>query len=194
MKRRQFIASAAMAGLPLQAGAQPASLPRIAYVSGRSLGTDGHLLQAFREGLKTTGYVDGQNVFVDVRWADGMFDRAPKLLAEAIAQNPKVIAAVGGNPVAVAAKAATSTIPVVFGAGADPVEIGLVKSLSRPEGNLTGITLWTSELDVKRLDLLREMVPHAHKVALLANPTNPGAVKEQQAMEAASGPLGMELV
>ncbi len=193
MKRRQFIASAALAGLPLRAGAQPSSLPRIAYVSGRSLGTDGHLLQAFREGLKTTGYVDGQNVFVDVRWADGMFDRAPKLFAEAIAQNPKVIAAVGGNPVAVAAKAATSTIPVVFGAGADPVEIGLVKSLSRPEGNLTGITLWTSELDVKRLDLLREMVPAAHKVALLTNPTNPGSVREQRAMEAASGPLGIEL-
>jgi ABC-type uncharacterized transport system substrate-binding protein len=194
MKRRCVLVGAVTAGLASRAAAQPASLPRIAYVSGRSLGTDGHLLQAFREGLKTTGYVDGQNVVIEVWWADGNFSRVPKLLEEAIARKPKVIAAVGGNPVGVAAKAATSTIPVVFSAGADPVEIGLVKSLSRPDGNLTGITLWASELDVKRLDLLREMVPGARKVALLTNPSNPGAVKEQQAMEAASGPLGMELM
>ncbi|HZP99453.1 MAG TPA: ABC transporter substrate-binding protein [Reyranella sp.] len=197
MNRRHLLALASgipvAAGLSSQVRAQPASLPRIAYVSGRSLGTDGHLLQAFRNGLKTQGFVDGQNVTMDVRWADGDFSKVPGLLKELIALKPTLIAALGGNPVGIAAKAATTTIPVVFGAGADPTQIGLVNSLNRPEGNLTGITLWAGELDVKRLDLLREMVPGVKKVALLTNPTNPGATKEQEAMEAASDPLGMKL-
>jgi putative ABC transport system substrate-binding protein len=194
MKRRQLLAAGLVAGASSsKAWAQPASLPRIAYVSGRSLGTDGHLLQAFRGGLKSQGFVDGQNVVIDVRWADGDFSKVPGLLKELIALKPQIIAAVGGNPVGVAAKQATSTIPVVFSAGADPVQIGLVSSLNRPEGNLTGITLWASELDVKRLDLLRELVPSIRNVALLTNPANPGAAKEQQAMEAASNPLGMKL-
>ncbi len=193
MKRRYLLAIGGATALPTASRAQPASLPRIAYVSGRSLGTDGHLLQAFREGLRTTGWIDGQNIVIEVRWANGDFSMVPALLKELMAMNPRLIAAVGGNPVGVAAKAATTTIPVVFSAGADPVEIGLVKSLNRPEGNLTGITLWASELDVKRLDLLREMVPKARKVALLTNPSNPGAIKEQKAMEAASGALGLEL-
>ncbi len=193
MRRRHLLATAVAAGVPVRGWAQPASLPRIGYVSGRSLGTDGHLLQAFRLGLKSEGFTDGQNVSMDVRWADGDFSKVPALLKELIALKPTVIAAVGGNPVGVAAKQATSTIPVVFSAGADPVQIGLVTSLNRPDGNLTGITLWASELDVKRLDLLRELVPHVRKVALFTNPTNPGAAKEQEAMEAASGPLGMTL-
>lgn len=193
MKRRYLLTASLAAGLPSTTRAQPASLPRIAYVSGRSLGTDGHLLQAFRQGLQSEGFIDGQNVVIDARWADGDFGKVPGFLKELIALKPKLIAAVGGNPVAVAAKQATSTIPVVFSAGADPTEIGLVSSLNRPEGNLTGITLWAGELDVKRLDLLREMVPGAKKVALLTNPTNPGADKERQAMEAASGPLGITL-
>ena len=193
MKRRHLLAGSLAAGLPSAGRAQPASLPRIAYVSGRSLGTDGHLLQAFRQGLKSQGFVDGQNVTIDVRWADGDFSKVPGLARELIALKPALIAAVGGNPVGTAVKKETSTIPIVFSAGADPVEIGLVSSLSRPEGNLTGITLWASELDVKRLDLLREMVPNTHRVALLTNPTNPGAAKEQKAMAEASGPLGMTL-
>src|SRR5690242_5537512 len=98
MKRRDLIAASLAFGISAKAAAQPASLPRIAYISGRSLGTDGHLLQAFREGLKSTGYVDGQNVVIDVRWADGDFSRVPKLLEQAIAQKPALIAAVGGNP------------------------------------------------------------------------------------------------
>jgi putative ABC transport system substrate-binding protein len=193
MNRRTLFTLAGIVALPTVARAQSGSLPRIAYVSGRSLVTDGHLLQAFNRGLKSQGFVDGQNVTIDVRWADGDFSKVPGLLRELMALEPTLIAAVGGNPVAVAAKAATSTLPVVFGAGADPTQIGLVSSLNRPEGNLTGITLWTSELDVKRLDLLRELVPGVRKVALLTNPTNPGTVREQQAMEAASGPLGIKL-
>ena len=192
MRRRALLASVAAAGLTMQARAQ--TLPRIAYVSGRSQETDGHLLAAFKEGLKTTGYVDGQNVAIDVRWADGHYDRVPSLLSELVAGKPDVIAAVGGNLVGIDAKKATSTIPVVFSAGADPVLIGLVSNLSRPEGNLTGITLWASELDAKRLDLLRALLPQARTVGLLMNPTNPGVAKEVVNMTEAAKTLGMELV
>lgn len=192
MRRRALLASAVATGLVSQARAQ--AQPRIAYMSGRSLATDGHLLDAFKEGLKTIGYVDGQNVTIDVRWADGHYDRVPALLAELIAAKPDVIAAVGGNPVCVDAKKATSTIPVVFSAGADPMLIGLVSNLSRPDGNLTGITLWAGELDTKRLDLLRSLLPQAKTIGLLMNPTNPGAAQELARMSEAAKTLGMELV
>jgi putative ABC transport system substrate-binding protein len=192
VRRRALLASVAAAGLATRAQAQ--ALPRVAYVSGRSQETDGHLLAAFKEGLKTTGYVDGQNVTIDVRWADGHYDRVPSLLSELVAGKPAVIAAVGGNLVGVDAKKATSTIPVVFSAGADPVLIGLVSNLSRPEGNLTGITLWASELDAKRLDLLRALLPQARTVGLLMNPTNPGVAKEVVNMTEAAKTLDMELV
>src|SRR5262245_29427558 len=138
MKRRDFLATAAIAGIASRAAAQPANLPRIGYLSGRSYTTDAHLLQAFREGLRTAGYVDGQNVVVDVRWADDRYDRAPTLAAEMVAAKPRVIAAVGGNPVAQAMKLATASIPVVFTAGADPVQLGLLTDSARPNGNLTG--------------------------------------------------------
>lgn len=170
MKRRLFLAAASLA--PSLAWAQ--GQPRIAYLSGRSAATDSHLLEAFREGLKSAGYVDGQNVSLDVRWADGRYGEMPRLAAEVVATKPDVIVAVGGNPVGVAAKAATSTIPIVFGAGADPIKIGLVNNLNRPDGNLTGMTLWANELDAKRLDLLHDMLPAARTVAVLMNPLNPG--------------------
>lgn len=169
-------------------------MPRIAYVSGRSLETDGHLLAAFKEGLKTAGYVDGQNVTIDIRWANGHYDQVPRLLSELIAAKPDVIAAVGGNPVGIDAKKATSTIPIVFSAGADPMLIGLVSNLSRPDGNLTGITLWAGELDAKRLDLLRALLPQARTVGLLMNPTNPGVAQELVRMTEAARTLDMDLV
>jgi ABC-type uncharacterized transport system substrate-binding protein len=193
MKRRGLLVLAGVAALPSIVRAQPASLPRIGYLSGRSYATDAHLLQAFREGLKSTGFVDGQNVIVDVRWADGRYNQVPAMMAELVATKPNVIAATGGNPVGLAAKAATSTIPVVFSAGADPVEIGLVGNFNRPGGNLTGITLWATELDAKRLDLLREMVPTARTVALLMNPTNPPAVVELRSSQEAAARLGITL-
>src|SRR5439155_362617 len=133
LKRRHILTlGGATVALPGLVRAQPASLPRIGYLSGRSYATDAHLLQAFREGLKSAGYVDGQNVAVDVRWADGRYNQVPAMMAELVASKPNVIAAVGGNPVGLAAKAATSTIPVVFSAGADPVEIGLVGNRRLP--------------------------------------------------------------
>lgn len=195
MKRRDLlILLTAAAGVAPQSRAQSPAFPRIAYMSGRSLATDGHLFVAFKEGLKTAGYVEGQNVAIDVRWADGHYDQVPALLAELIAAKPDVIAAVGGNPVGIDAKKVTSTIPVVFSAGADPVLIGLVSNLSRPDGNLTGITLWAGELDAKRLDLLRAMLPKARNVALLMNPTNPGVAQEVQRMAEAAKALDMELL
>jgi putative ABC transport system substrate-binding protein len=193
MKRRSLLSAAAMAGLSSRAAAQPASLPRIGYLSGRSYATDAHLLQAFREGLKSAGFVDGQNVVIDVHWADGRYSEVPAMMTELAATKPSVIAAVGGNPVGLAAKAATATIPVVFSAGADPVEIGLVSNFNRPGGNMTGITLWATELDAKRLDLLHEMVPDARRVGVLINPTNPASKKELQGAQQAGAKLGLSL-
>jgi putative ABC transport system substrate-binding protein len=193
MKRRDLLVLTGALGMASPGWAQLVALPRIAYLSGRSVATDGHLLGAFKEGLKAEGYVDGQNVTIDVRWADGRYDRVPALLTELIAAKPAVIAAVGGNPVGVDAKKATLTIPIVFSAGADPMLIGLVTNLSRPDGNLTGITLWAGELDSKRLDLLRAMLPKAKNVALLMNPTNPGVSQEVQRMAETAKALDIEL-
>ena len=189
MRRRSFLAAAPW--LPTVVRAQ--GLPRIAYLSGRSQSTDSHLLGAFREGLKSAGYVDGQNVTMDIRWADGRYGDVAKMAAEVVATKPDLIVAVGGNPVAVAAKQATSTIPVVFGAGADPVKIGLVGNLNRPEGNLTGMTLWANELDAKRLDLLHDMLPKARTVAVLMNPDNPGYEDLLPRTRETAAALGLEI-
>ena len=194
MKRRGFLAASALAAAPLPSWAQArASGPRIAYLSGRSFSTDAHLLEAFREGLKAAGFVDGENVSLDVRWADGRFDQVPALAVELVATKPDLIVAVGGNPVGLAAQAATTTIPVVFGAGADPVSIGLVSNLNRPDGNLTGVTLFAAPLNAKRLELLHDLIPGARTVAMLMNPTNPGADEELKSSNAAAAALGLKL-
>lgn len=193
MKRRHFLLAAGITGIASSARSQQPSLPRIAYLSGRSQATDAHLLDAFREGLKATGYVDGQNVTLAVRWGDGRYGDMPTLAVEVAATRPDVFVAVGGNPVGLAAKAATSTIPVVFGAGADPVKIGLVDNLNRPGGNLTGMTLWANELDAKRLDLLHDMLPRARKVAVLMNPDNPGYEELLPRTREVAATLGLEI-
>jgi putative ABC transport system substrate-binding protein len=151
------------------------------------------LLEAFREGFKSAGFVDGQNVTMDIRWADGRYGDVAKMAVEVAATKPDLIVAVGGNPVAVAAKQATSTIPVVFGAGADPVKIGLVDNLNRPNGNLTGMTLWANELDAKRLDLLHDMLPKARTVAVLMNPDNPGYEDLLPRTRETAAALGLEI-
>lgn len=193
MRRRQFALAAAATAWSFGAAAQPTSLPRIGYLSGRSLGSDSDLLAAFRGGLKSAGFIDGQNVVIDARWADGNFDQIPAMATEMVARKPALIAAVGGNPVASAVKAATATIPILFAVGSDAVELGLVKNPEKPESNLTGVVLATSDLEVKRLDLLRELVPQARKVALFTNSRNPGVVREQQAIEAMGAKLGLTL-
>lgn len=198
MRRREVLgllggAAAASAVGPSVLRAQQKVLPVIGYVSGRSLATDSHLLAAFREGLKEAGFVDGQNVTMDVRWADGQYGRIPGLMAEMVKTRPALIVALGGNQVGLAAKAATSTIPVVFGTGADPVSLGLVSNLGRPDGNLTGMTLLASALDAKRLELLREMAPSARSIAILFNPSNPGAAAQLEEAKATAKVLGLDL-
>jgi putative ABC transport system substrate-binding protein len=193
MKRRHFVLAAGATAAASPARSQAPSRPRIAYLSGRSRSTDSHLLEAFRGGLKSTGYVDGQNVTMDIRWADGRYGDVVKMAEAMVATAPDLIVAVGGNPVGLAAKRATSTIPVVFGAGADPAKIGLVANLNRPEGNLTGMTLWANELDAKRLDLLHDMLPKARKVAVLMNPDNPGNDEILPRTREAAAALGLEI-
>ncbi|MBV8191526.1 MAG: ABC transporter substrate-binding protein [Alphaproteobacteria bacterium] len=189
MQRRGLILGAAATSVAAQAPAHP----RIVYLSGRSSDSDSHLLAAFRDGLKETGFVDGKNVALEPRWADGRYNDVPAMMAKVVATEPDLIAAVGGNPVGLAAKRATSTIPVVFIAGADPVAIGLVDNMNRPQGNLTGVSLWAQDLDAKRLELLHDMVPGAQRVALLVNPTNPGAGQELPVTEAGASALGLRL-
>lgn len=193
MKRRQFLLAAGATGVAAPARSQAPSRPRIVYLSGRSAATDTHLLEAFREGFKSAGFVDGQNVTMDVRWANGRYGDLAKMAAEVVATRPDLIVAVGGNPVGLAAKQATSTIPVVFGAGADPAKIGLVANLNRPEGNLTGMTLWANELDAKRLDLLHDMLPKARTVAVLMNPDNPGYEELLPRTRETAAALGLEI-
>lgn len=193
MKRRQFLLAAGATGVAAPARSQAPSRPRIVYLSGRSAATDIHLLEAFREGFKSAGFVDGQNVTMDVRWANGRYGDLAKMAAEVVATKPDLIVAVGGNPVGLAAKQATSTIPVVFGAGADPAKIGLVANLNRPEGNLTGMTLWANELDAKRLDLLHDMLPKARTVAVLMNPDNPGYEELLPRTRETAAALGLEI-
>ena len=193
MRRRDLLAFGALLVATPTARAQPSAKPRIAYLSGRSQSTDTHLLRAFQEGLKTTGFVDGENVTMEVRWADGHYDRVASMAAELVATKPDLLAAVGGNPVALAAKVATSTIPIVFGTGADPVRLGLVRNFNRPDGNLTGMTLFAQELEAKRIELLHVMLPQAKTVALLTNPSNPGIASELQRAHDAAQALGLEL-
>jgi putative ABC transport system substrate-binding protein len=186
-RRQVVIGLLGVGALPRAVRAQPSSaIPVIGLLSARSQVETAHLLAAYRKGLSESGHVEGNNVLIEYRWAEGRFDRLPDLAADLVRRKVAVISTVGGSPPAVAAKAATSTIPIVFLSGGDLVKLGLVTSLSRPVGNVTGVSQFATLLAPKRLELLRDVKPSAGLVAILLNPKNPNFGFEQtQVLEAA---------
>jgi putative tryptophan/tyrosine transport system substrate-binding protein len=187
MRRREFITllGGAAATWPFGASAQQQAMPVIGYIGTGSRESDAFRLPSFHQGLHETGYVEGRNVTIEYRWAEGRNDRLPGLAADLVRRQVAVIAVPASTPGVLAAKAATTTIPIVFYIGLDPVELGLVASLHRPGGNLTGVTGWNVTVGPKRLELLHEVVPTATRLALLVNPTSPNLadadLREQQA-------------
>ena len=193
MRRRTFVAGlGGAAAWPLVSRAE-ATVPLVGYLSGAPQATDGDRMPAFLQGLSESGYVEGRNVAIEYRWGDGKFDKFPGLAADLVRNKVDVIAAIGGIPLALAAKAATSTIPIVFGIGADPVEAGLAASLNRPGGNMTGVTVVGSELYAKRVELLHELVPTKTVIALLVSAGDPGADAETRAAQVGAHSLGLQL-
>jgi putative ABC transport system substrate-binding protein len=195
MKRREFImlVVGAAATWPLAARAQSA-MPVIGFLSSLAHTDLGLVIPGFHEGLNGAGFVEGRNIAIEYRWAEGDYQRLPALANDLVKQKVAVIAAISGTPSALAAKAATATIPIVFAIGGDPVAPGLVASLNRPGGNVTGASFYTSPVVTKRLDLARELVPEGSVIATLINPTNPPSVEEARSLEAAAAPLGQRLL
>jgi len=196
VKRREFITllGGAAAAWPLTARAQQPELPVIGFLNPASADTYAQLLAAFREGLSELGYVEGQNVAIEYRWANGQYDLLPGLAADLVRREVRVIAATGGDAPALSVKAATATIPAVFDTISDPVEIGLVTSLNRPGGNLTGLSVLTAQLVPKRLELLCEVVSDAAVIGFLVNPASPTVGPQKRAMQIAARSLGREIV
>lgn len=194
MDRRAFIGGVASGLLvvPLAANSQQSAIPVIGFLNSRAAGDDPHLLAAFRQGLKEVGYVEGQNVAIEYRFAEGQGNRLPALAADLVRRHVAVIAANG--LAAQAAKAATATIPIVFTAGYDPVEVGLVASMSRPGGNITGVSILDVELGPKRLELLHTLIPTATIIAVLVNPADPARAETiTRNMQAAARDLKLQL-
>jgi putative ABC transport system substrate-binding protein len=194
MKRREFITllGGAATSWPLAARARQPTMPVIGFLNGASPDGYAPFVAAFRQGLKETGYVEGQNVTIEYRWAEGHYDRLPALASDLVQQKVTVIAATT-TPAALAAKAATSTVPIVFTTGGDPIKLGLVASLRRPSGNVTGSTQLSVEVGPKRLELARELFPGATTVALLVNPANPLAATVSKDLQAVADTLGLRL-
>jgi putative ABC transport system substrate-binding protein len=193
MNRREVIALlGGAAAWPVAARAQQPAMPVVGYLSGATPGIPTDL--AFRNGLREAGYVEGQNLAIEYRWADGQYDRLPALAAELVSRRVSVIFASGGAASPIAAKAATATIPIVFSFGGDPVKLGLVPTFNRPGGNVTGVSFLINALGAKRLDLLDKLVPTATVLGFLVDPTNPGAEPETRDMQQAADALGRKLI
>jgi putative ABC transport system substrate-binding protein len=194
--RREFITllGGAAVASPLSARAQQPATPVIGWISSRAASESAYLVTAFRQGLKETGYIEPQNVVLDFRWGDGRYDRLPALATELARRPVTVMVATGGDPAAQAAKVATVTIPIVFVSGSDPVKVGLVASLNKPGGNITGVHLLILAMGAKRLGLLHELVPAANPIGVLTNPNFADANTQLRDMEEAARSLGLELL
>ena len=196
MKRREFITflGGAVVAWPLAASAQQPAMPTIGFLHSTSPEANLHLMAAFRRGLSESGFVEGRNVAIEYRWAQGQYDKLPALAEDLVGRSVTVIATAGGVPPALAAKAATSTIPIIFVMGSDPVEFGLVASLNRPGGNATGVSLLAYLLDAKRIEVLRELISKASIVGLLVNPTSPQADGQLKELQAAANATGAKVI
>ena len=195
MRRREFITLLGGAAIwPLAARAQPGPMPVIGFLSARSPEESAHLIAAFRQGLAEGGFIEGQHVAIEFRWARGQYDLLPALAADLVSRRVSVLTTAGGEPAAVAAKRATSTIPIVFGSGSDPVRAGLVESWNRPGGNATGITFMTTLMEPKRLGLLRDLVPGVPLVGVLLNPSFPPAERQLRDIEEAARSVDQRIV
>ena len=194
MRRREFILllGGVVVLRPLAAGAQQSPVPLVGFVNSSSAQAQALVGTAFRRGLEENGFFEGKNVLIESRWADGQYNRLPELIGDLINRNVAIIMA-GGPPAAQAAKKATSTIPIVFTTGDDPVQAGLVSSINRPGGNVTGVHVFFSELESKKLGLLREVLPNANVIAAIVNPTFPSANSQTKELQTAANKLGQRI-
>jgi putative tryptophan/tyrosine transport system substrate-binding protein len=194
VKRREFITLVSSAAAwPLAAHAAQTALPVVGFMSGRAPDESANLVVAFRQGLADTGFVEGRNVVIEFRWALGDYDRLPALATDLVSRNVAVLVGLGGDVSALVAAKTTKTIPVVFGMGGDPVKAGIVASFNRPGGNVTGYTIWTNEMESKRLGLIRELVPGVALIGVLINPRFPPTEQELEDLEAAAKGVNQQL-
>jgi putative ABC transport system substrate-binding protein len=192
--RREFLALLGVAaGWPIVARTQPATIPVVGFLNATSPSPWKPYVEAFRQGLNEAGFVEGRTVVIEYRWAEGQYERLPSLAADLVRRQVAVIVSTGGAAPILAAKAATTKIPIVFTTGSDPVRLGLVASLNRPGGNITGVNLFVTQMASKRLGLLRELVPTAAMVAVLSNPTNPSTEDQLKDVQEAARAMGQQI-